>query len=151
MSQSEKCPSKFGSLINRLWTKSLYKSRAWSSLYETKVPFTKPLQHRQMKYSSVPNRCACMFIDFEKKIPPARSYLGLHVYCFLEKIPPARLFSCIFLAIYPACLLILRKKNPPCTALYGSARLMFFKNFSTCTFILPYRVTNMYRNDFRRP
>ena len=32
------------------------------------------------EYSSVPNRRACMFINFEQKIPPARPYLGLHVY-----------------------------------------------------------------------
>ena len=32
------------------------------------------------EYSSVPNSSACMFINFEKKIHPARSYLGLHVY-----------------------------------------------------------------------
>ena len=32
------------------------------------------------EYSSVPNRRACTFIDFEKKIPPAWSYFGLHVY-----------------------------------------------------------------------
>ena len=44
--------------------------------------------------------------------------------------------SCIFIGICPARLLILRKKNSPCTALFGSARLMFFKNFPTCTFIL---------------
>ena len=43
-------------------------------------------------YSSVPNRRACMFINFEKKFPPAQPYLGLHVYWFWEKIPPARLF-----------------------------------------------------------
>ena len=34
------------------------------------------------KYSSVPNRRACTFINFEKKFPPARPYLGLHVYYF---------------------------------------------------------------------
>ena len=33
-----------------------------------------------LTYSSVPNRCACMFINFEEKIPPARPYLALHVY-----------------------------------------------------------------------
>ena len=33
-------------------------------------------------YSSVPNRRACTFINFEEKIPPARPYLALHVYCF---------------------------------------------------------------------
>ena len=33
----------------------------------------------QEKYSSVPNRRACTFINFEKKIPPVRTYLGLHV------------------------------------------------------------------------
>ena len=27
-----------------------------------------------------------------KKIPSARSYLGLHVYCFWQKFPPPRLF-----------------------------------------------------------
>ena len=89
-------------------------------------------------YSSVPNRRACTFINFEEKIPPARPYLALHVYCFWEKNPPARLFFYVCKGICPARLLILRKKNPPCTALFGSARLMFFKNFPTCTFIWPY-------------
>ena len=31
-------------------------------------------------YSSVLNRLACTFIDFEKKFPPAQPYFGLHVY-----------------------------------------------------------------------
>ena len=39
-------------------------------------------------YSSVPNRSACTFINFEKKFPPAWPYLGLHVYWFWEKNPP---------------------------------------------------------------
>ena len=33
-----------------------------------------------LAYSSVPNRRACTFINFEKKIPPALSYFGLHNY-----------------------------------------------------------------------
>ena len=37
---------------------------------------------REGTYSSVPNRRACTFINFEEKIPPARPYLALHVYCF---------------------------------------------------------------------
>ena len=37
-----------------------------------------------------------------------------------RKNPPARLFSCMCIAICPARLLIL-KKNPPSTALFGSA------------------------------
>ena len=44
------------------------------------------------EYSKVPTRCACTFINFEKKFPPAQPYFGLHVFCFSEKIPPARLF-----------------------------------------------------------
>ena len=36
----------------------------------------------KFEYSSVPNRRACTFINFEKKFPPAQPYLGLHVYCF---------------------------------------------------------------------
>ena len=32
------------------------------------------------KYSSVPNRRACTFINFEKKIPPIRPYFGLEIY-----------------------------------------------------------------------
>ena len=56
-------------------------------------PATQILRHiflniLHAKYSSVPNRRACMFINFEKKIPPARPYFGLHVYWFWEKIPP---------------------------------------------------------------
>ena len=43
---------------------------------------------KSLEYSSVPNRRACTFIDFEKKIPPARSYFGLHVYWFSRKFPP---------------------------------------------------------------
>ena len=39
-------------------------------------------------YSSVPNRSACTFINFEKKFPPAQPYFGLHVYWFWERIPP---------------------------------------------------------------
>ena len=35
---------------------------------------------RDFDYSSVPNRRACMFINFEKKIHPIRPYFGLHVY-----------------------------------------------------------------------
>ena len=31
-------------------------------------------------YSTVPNRSACAFINFEEKIHPARSYFGLQVY-----------------------------------------------------------------------
>ena len=43
----------------------------------------------------------CMFFfNFEKKFPPARPYLGLHVYCFLEKNPPCTSIpSCTFIGI----------------------------------------------------
>ena len=34
---------------------------------------------RNSKYSSVPNRRACTFINFEEKFPPAWPYLALHV------------------------------------------------------------------------
>ena len=34
---------------------------------------------KTITYSSVPNRRACTFINFEKKFPPARPYFGLHV------------------------------------------------------------------------
>ena len=51
-------------------------------------------------YSSVPNRHACTFINFEKKIHPAWSYFGLHVYWFWEKIPPCTFIpSCTFIDI----------------------------------------------------
>ena len=56
-------------------------------------------------YSSVPNRRACTIINFEKKIHPARSYFGLHVYWFWEKNPPCTsILSCtfnVFLRIFP--------------------------------------------------
>ena len=45
-------------------------------------------------YSSIQNRRACTFINFEKKIHSARSYFGLPVYWFWEKIPP-----CTFIGI----------------------------------------------------
>ena len=52
------------------------------------------------KYSSVPNRRACTFINFEKKIPPIRPYFGLHVYWFWGKIPPCTFIpSCTFIDI----------------------------------------------------
>ena len=86
-------------------------------------------------YSSVPNRRACTFNIFEKKIPPAWSYLGLHVYCFWEKIPPARLFSCIFIAICHARLLILRKKFPLHGLIWPCTFIVFEKKKSPCTFI----------------
>ena len=64
-------------------------------------------------YSSVPNRRACMFINFDKKFPPARSYFGLHVYWFWEKFPPCTsIFSCTAALFWSARLLILRKNSP---------------------------------------
>ena len=69
-------------------------------------------------YSSVPNRHAYTFINFEKKHSPARPYFGLHIYWFGEKIPPACLF-------YPGCVLVLvlhvyefKLKIPPCTSFF---------------------------------
>ena len=51
-------------------------------------------------YSSVPNRRACTFINFEEKIPPIWSYFGLHVYLFWEKVPPCTSIpSCMFIGI----------------------------------------------------
>jgi hypothetical protein len=36
---------------------------------------------------------ACTFINFEKKFPPARSYLGLHVYWFWNNFPTCTFIS----------------------------------------------------------
>ena len=49
-------------------------------------------------YSSVPNRRACRFINFEEKIHPARLYFGLHVYFFLRKKSPLQslIWVCMF-------------------------------------------------------
>ena len=44
------------------------------------IPKTARAKARGQKYSSVPNRRACTFINFEEKIHPVRSYFGLHVY-----------------------------------------------------------------------
>ena len=65
-------------------------------------------------YSSIRNRRACMFINFEKKFPPSiRPFLGQHVYCFWEKkIPCTFIPSCMCIGICTARLLILRKKSP---------------------------------------
>ena len=53
------------------------------------------------KYSSVPNSSACTFINFEKKIHPARSYLGLHVYWFWQNFPPCTFITpCTFIGLY---------------------------------------------------
>ena len=81
----------------------------YASKFVCRMPFK---NYFNPKYSSVPNRSACSFINFENKFPPARPYFGLHVYCFWEKNPPARLFSCMCIVICPARLLILRKKSP---------------------------------------
>ena len=40
------------------------------------------LCNEQLAYSSVPNRSACTFINFEEKIHPAQSYFGRHIYWF---------------------------------------------------------------------
>jgi hypothetical protein len=40
-----------------------------------------------LAYSTVPNRSAGTFINFEEKFPPARSYFGLHFINF-EEISP---------------------------------------------------------------
>ena len=58
------------------------------------------LQQYVLTYSSVPNRRACTFINFEKKFPSAWSYFGLHIYWFRKKIPPyTSIPSCTFIGI----------------------------------------------------
>ena len=51
-----------------------------SGMYNIFIYYLISLKIQCVSYSSVPNRSACTFINFEKKIPPARPYLGLHVY-----------------------------------------------------------------------
>ena len=87
-------------------------------------------------YSSVPNRRACTFINFEKKIPPCRALFWSACLMFLRKNSPCTFTpSCTCIGICPARLLILRKTSP----LHGLILVCtFFKNFPTCTFILPY-------------
>ena len=69
-------------------------SNSWSRNPVSESQSANGLKNKRVRhrYSSVLNRCACTFIDFEKKIPPARPYLGLHVKYFLRIFPPARLF-----------------------------------------------------------
>ena len=51
----------------------------------------------KMEYSSVRISRACTFINFDKKIPPARPFSGPHIYLFWEKIPPCTaLWVCMF-------------------------------------------------------
>ena len=153
-----------------------------------------------LTYSSVPNRRACTFINFERKIPPARSYFGLHDYWFWDKGPPCTSIpSCTFNGIgvwilwdtleyfgialglgwqcfgihwntlemlwntsvrfrdpFQSCIYNWKTSCPKKSPLHGlilvctfidfekiftparlfcPARLMFLKNFSTCTFI----------------
>ena len=67
-------------------------------------------------YSSVPNRSAYTFINFEEQFPPARSYLGLHVYWFWEKNPPCTyILVCTFIDF--------EKENPP-ARIFNPARLL---------------------------
>ena len=73
------------------WSILIYKSFRSSSQLEQdscicNLHFTR--HFTKIRYSSVPNRPACTFINFEEKIPPARPYLGLHVYWFWENNPP---------------------------------------------------------------
>ena len=86
-----------------------------------------PILHL-LNYSSVPNRGACTFINFEKKFPPARSYFGLHVYWFWENFPPCTsIFSCTAVLFWSARLLILRKNSP----LHGLILVCTFIDFET--------------------
>ena len=63
--------------------------------------FLTTLGHFFANYSSVPNSSACTFINFEKKIHPARSYLGLHVYWFWQNFPPCTFITpCTFIGLY---------------------------------------------------
>ena len=56
---------------------------------------------KKYMYSSVPNSSACTFIKFEKKIHPAQSYLGLHVYWFWQNFPPCTFITpCTFIGLY---------------------------------------------------
>ena len=64
---------------------------------------------KSLEYSSVPNRRACTFIDFEEKIPPARPYFGLHVFGFWEKVSPCTSIpSCTFIDVQKFILLMIQ-------------------------------------------
>ena len=92
-------------------------------------------------YSSVPNRRACTFINFEKKFPPARPYFGLYVYWFWENIPPARLFHPMWTALFwSARLLILRKNSP----LHGLILVCTFIDFEKKIPLHVYFVLHVY-------
>ena len=57
--------------------------------------------HKKFNYSNVPNSSACTFINFDEKIHPARSYLGLHVYWFWQNFPPCTFITpCTFIGLY---------------------------------------------------
>ena len=68
--------------------KATESSRSWGQPMQFRLNrlFTEWLYYVPRRLHSalvtlVPNRRACTFIDFDKKIPPARPYFVLHVYC----------------------------------------------------------------------
>ena len=89
-------------------------------------------------YSTVPNRRACTFINFDKKFSPAQPYFGLHVYWFWEKISPCTFVPSYVNGLILVCMFINFERN---ISLYG---LILFCNFPTCTFNLPYTSTDVY-------
>ena len=90
-------------------------------------------------YSSVRNRRACTFINFEKKISPCTALFWSARLLILRKNSPCTFIPSYVNGLILVCTFInFEKKNPPCTALFWSACLMFSKNFPTCTFISSY-------------
>ena len=84
--------------IGNLWASALL--HLSGKLYRLTLKL-KQLAKGEFCYSSVPNSSACTFINFEKKIHPARSYLGLHVYWFWQNFPPCTFITpCTFIGLY---------------------------------------------------
>ena len=113
------CKSLIGSVI--IW---------WTRSYTVsfKIKWPKKVFKKASLYSSVPNRRACTFINFEEKFPPARPYLGLHDYWFWEKIPPARSYFGLhdywFWEKIPTCTFI-----SSCTSIRYTRVSMHYENY----------------------
>ena len=87
--------------------------RKWLSDFFQKLHFQNQcIPTKKMRYSSVPNRRACRFIIFEKKIHPCTALFWFPRLLFFRKNSPSTFISsCTCIVIYSAPLSILRKNS----------------------------------------
>ena len=91
-------------------------------------------------YSSVPNRCACTFINFEKKNPPCTVLFGSARLLFLRENSPCTFIFLHFYCYLPCTFINFEKKIPPARPYLGLHVWCFLRIFPPARLFCPKRL-----------